>query len=296
MAKAYNVKVIRSGNVIEVYQYSDSRLYGYSKKPSNGAAPLDIIEELDEETGEIVTRKATEAEQMELRLSKQLSERARSNIRARNNLRRLVLNNFNNRSTFLTLTFQENLTDLTKANQVFKRFVKYMNEDLSKVWGNGFKYVAVVEFQKRGAIHYHLICDLPKYYRYSKVRDRWRQAITALGVKGTGSTKQHRIDKVDNVGAYVVKYMTKAGADERLIGKKLYQTSKGLKKPTEKAYSISSEADLNAMLSAFGVTESTKKVYHSSYIDSYTTGTVVYSEFNLKRGKQTKLCNSITAT
>lgn len=283
MARAYNVKVIRSGNVIEVYQYQDSRLYGYSQKASNGSAPLDVIEDVDKETGEIITRKATEEEQMELRLSKQLSERAKSNIKARNNLRRLVLNNFSNRSTFLTLTFQENLTDLTKANQVFKRFVKYMKEDLAKVWGNGFKYVAVVEFQKRGAIHYHLICDLPKYYRYSKVRDRWRQAITALGVSGTGSTKQHRIDKVDNVGAYVVKYMTKADADERLIGKKLYQTSRGLIKPIEKAYSIDSPEALQALLSTFGVTESTKKVYHSSYIDSYTTGTVEYLEFNLER-------------
>lgn len=283
MAKAYNVKMIRSGNVIEIYQYSDSRMYGYSKKPSSGSAPTDVIEDVDKETGEIFLRKATEEEELELKLSKQLSERAKSNIKARNSLRRLVLNNFSNQSTFLTLTFQENLTDLTKANQVFKRFVKYMKEDLSKVWGKGFKYVAVVEFQKRGAIHYHLICDLPRYYRYSKVRDRWRQAITALGVSGTGSTKQHRIDKVDNVGAYVVKYMTKAGADERLIGKKLYQTSRGLTKPIEKAYSIDSPEALQALLSTFGVTESTKKVYHSSYMDSYTTGTVEYSEFNLER-------------
>lgn len=283
MAKAYNVKMIRSGNVIEIYQYSDSRMYGYSKKPSSGSAPTDVIQDVDKETGEIFLRKATEEEELELKLSKQLSERAKSNIKARNSLRRLVLNNFSNQSTFLTLTFQENLTDLTKANQVFKRFVKYMKEDLSKVWGKGFKYVAVVEFQKRGAIHYHLICDLPRYYRYSKVRDRWRQAITALGVSGTGSTKQHRIDKVDNVGAYVVKYMTKAGADERLIGKKLYQTSRGLTKPIEKAYSIDSPEALQALLSTFGVTESTKKVYHSSYMDSYTTGTVEYSEFNLER-------------
>lgn len=283
MAKAYNLKIIRSGNVIEIYQYSDSRMYGYSRKPSSGSAPTDVIEDVDKETGEIFLRKATEEEQLELKLSKQLSERSKSNIKARNSLRRLVLNNFSNRSTFLTLTFQENLTDLPKANKVFKRFVKYMNEDLSKVWGNGFKYVAVVEFQKRGAIHYHLICDLPKYYRYSKVRDRWRQAITALGVSGTGSTKQHRIDKVDNVGAYVVKYMTKADADERLIGKKLYQTSRGLTKPIEKAYSIDSPEALQALLSTFGVTESTKKVYHSSYMDSYTTGTVEYSEFNLER-------------
>lgn len=283
MAKAYNLKMIRSGNVIEIYQYSDSRMYGYSRKPSSGSAPTDVIEDVDKETGEIFLRKATEEEQLELKLSKQLSERSKSNIKARNSLRRLVLNNFSNRSTFLTLTFQENLTDLPKANKVFERFVKYMKGDLAKVWGNGFKYVAVVEFQKRGAIHYHLICDLPKYYRYSKVRDRWRQAITALGVSGTGSTKQHRIDKVDNVGAYVVKYMTKADADERLIGKKLYQTSRGLTKPIEKAYSIDSPEALQALLSTFGVTESTKKVYHSSYIDSYTTGTVEYSEFNLER-------------
>ena len=41
-----------------------------------------------------------------------------------------------------------------------------------------------------------------------------------------------RIDDVDNVGAYITKYMTKDNIDERLKGKKCYTMSKGLKTPT----------------------------------------------------------------
>jgi hypothetical protein len=33
------------------------------------------------------------------------------------------------------------------------------------------------------------------------------------------------MDHVDNIGAYVIKYMTKEDADPRLIEKKMYQTS-----------------------------------------------------------------------
>jgi len=41
-----------------------------------------------------------------------------------------------------------------------------------------------------------------------------------------------RIKGVDNVGAYVCKYMTKSD-DDRLKGKKMYFNSRNLNKPTE---------------------------------------------------------------
>lgn len=41
-----------------------------------------------------------------------------------------------------------------------------------------------------------------------------------------GFIKINAIDKVDNLGAYVIKYMTKDHADERLQGLKAYNCSK----------------------------------------------------------------------
>ena len=49
---------------------------------------------------------------------------------------------------------------------------------------------------------------------------------------GNGFIKIERIDEIDNVGAYITKYMTKDNIDERLKGKKCYTMSKGLNTPT----------------------------------------------------------------
>ncbi|HEY4544144.1 MAG TPA: hypothetical protein VIG40_05820 [Tissierellaceae bacterium] len=282
MAYGYLYKVYQSGNVIEVYEYDEMRFKGFQRSKTSGELNA-TIRVVDKETGEIITRKMTEEELEKHIEKKSLRSRAKSNIRARNNIRRMALSNFANKSTFLTLTFQENIQDLELANKVFTRFVQYMKADLKKEKCS-FEYLAVIEFQERGAIHYHLLCDLPKYYKFEKVRNRWRQAIKALGVEGTGSTKQNRIDRVDNVGAYIVKYMTKEKADKRLIGKKMYQTSRGLKKPAEIGFKTREE--LEEYLNFFGInedTEDTKKAYHNSYTDSFTLGEVKYTEYNLKR-------------
>lgn len=280
MPHSYVYKVYRSGNVIEVYQYDEPRFLGFARKQSIGNRMDQLITVVDEKTGELVTREMTEKELADYIEEKQMFNRAKSNIRARNEIRRKALANFDSKSSFLTLTFQENLQDLDIANRVFRSFVKYMRRDLKeKKWS--FKYLAVIEFQERGAIHYHLLCDLPKYYSYSRIRNRWRQSIGLNGVNGTGSIKHVRIDRVDNVGAYIVKYMTKAKADKRLVGKKMYQTSQGLKKPVE--VSFKTEDELKCYLENFGINEYTKKAYQNNYTDVFTLGEVKYTEYNLER-------------
>jgi len=278
---SYTRKVIISGNVIEVYEYDVQRFSGFQRSSKYGLAKSNFIECIDDETGEIFTRKMTAEEMQNALFESKMSNRQKSNIRARNNLRRLTLSNFDRNSTFLTLTFQENIEDLELANETFKRFVKYMNQDLKKKNHKSLKYVAVIEFQKRGAIHYHLLCDLPKYYSFTKLRNRWRQAISASYIAGTGSTKQERIDKVDNVGAYIVKYMTKEKADERLIGKKMYQTSRGLVKPQEVAFK--SDIEFKKFMESHGIVNETKKVYQTNYNDVLTQANVTYTEYNLDR-------------
>lgn len=49
---------------------------------------------------------------------------------------------------------------------------------------------------------------------------------------GNGFIKVNSINDVDNVGAYVCKYMTKTD-DERLLGRKMYFNSRNLNKPKE---------------------------------------------------------------
>lgn len=137
---------------------------------------------------------------------------------ARNKIRRLACANFlETKDTFLTLTYKENMQDLERGAYDLKKFIQKMKRRV-----NGLKYLGVVEFQKRGAIHYHLLTNIPAK------KNRWRQEkeIAELWEKGQ-IVKLKNIYNVDNLGAYLVKYMTKELADERLKGHKRYFFSRG---------------------------------------------------------------------
>jgi len=58
--------------------------------------------------------------------------------------------------------------------------------------------LAVIQFQDRGAIHYHMMSDLP-YIPKAKLSKIW----------GNGFIKINDITNVDNVGAYLIGYMNK---------------------------------------------------------------------------------------
>jgi hypothetical protein len=180
--------------------------------------------------------------------------RRHGTIRARNKLRFLALSNFTvQASKFITLTFSDNKTvfnrdtgqewtfkhhedyiklpkqdlvpfnnkNVEHTNKVFKKFIQRMRY----VYGN-FKYIVVIEFQDkndRGAVHYHMIADLPFLRLKEFSQDMW----------GWGYVLATNIKHVDDVGRYVTKYMTADINDIRLSGKKAYQTSKNLDKPEE---------------------------------------------------------------
>lgn len=152
-----------------------------------------------------------------------LINRGRVLARARRNLRRLINSNFiKDRTKFITLTFAENITDIEIANNEFKKFIKRLNRYLK----TNVHYVCVPEFQKRGSVHYHLVAFNVPYIKNTKIREIW----------GNGFVRINRVDNVDNLGAYVCKYMSKSLEDEkedRLLGKKCYTSSRGLKKPLE---------------------------------------------------------------
>ncbi|MBT0793346.1 Rep protein [Bacillus cereus] len=269
MATLYDAKVYISGNVIEIYKYSDTRACGYSipnKAPTGGGDKVHI----DFETGEIIEN-GIEVQKLESRMQ--------SNIRARNEVRRIVLSNFDNKSKFMTLTFRENLQDIEKANKCFTDFVRALNRDLSKKGIPKMKYIAVVEFQKRGAIHYHMICDL-KGFRAKRLWELWKNATRQYD----GGVDIKNIKQVDNLGAYVTKYMVKdlEKVDERLIGKKAYQRSLNLDKPKQLVLNFRKEKDRTLFEE---LTKDKKITYQSKYDDKHTGGSVDYIEINLSRQK-----------
>lgn len=235
--------MIVSGGVVEVYEYEKPIFKGYK---SNGGRN----KEADEE-GKEKNRKDT------LR-------------RARQEIRRIVNANVGAygehfTAKFLTLTFGDNVTDLDQAHYEFLKFIKRLNY---LVFGTKFanlRYTAVPEFQGRGAVHYHVILYNLPYVKTDVIEKVW----------GNGFIKINKIDDVDNVGAYVCKYLTKAQDDERMRGRKCYFNSRGLFKPFVIEDEKKTENIKQSLPDEF-MTVSTE-------YDNEHLGKISYRQYNLKK-------------
>jgi len=123
----------------------------------------------------------------------------------------------------LTLTYGENQGDLRVG---YKRFTDFI-EALRYKYGKDFKYVAVPEFQKRGAVHFHaLFWGLPASVR---TEQRITREIDKLWQVGWVFIKQ--TDGDVRLSGYLSKYMHKAFTDTRLAGQKAYTGSRNLQRP-----------------------------------------------------------------
>lgn len=227
--RQYNRRAILAGKVLEIYEYEKPVAKGFEKKRVGRAGASHTTNDVKEDN------------------------RKKTALRARKMVRNTV--NANPQlNKFLTLTFAENITDLNFAHYEFDKFIKRL-----KTRFEGFQYISVIEFQKRGAIHFHLLCNLP-YVDVNALSEVW----------GYGFIKLNNIDNVDNVGAYVTKYMTKDNIDERLVGRKCYTMSKGLSKPVE----YTREDDINELLENI---DSVKRVYTSEF-ESEHYGLIRYTQ------------------
>lgn len=201
-------------------------------------------------------------------IEKSLLNYKNQTVRRRENVRRLATMNFDNNSKFLTLTFEENVIDLNYSNLEFKKFIKRLSYKLDK----RIKYLAVIEFQKRGSVHYHVLLDIP-YIPQKDLQELW----------GNGFVFINAVSHVDNIGAYICKYMSKEGADERLRNRRAYLKSNNLIKP---------EKIINHDLKDFYKLEkklinkynlNQKKPVFVSTFDTDILGSCKYIQYNLKR-------------
>ncbi len=192
MIEIFNDKVVLSGKYVEYYQYSDKPiLRGYLRRKRLPKDNQNKNNEPKEKRGSSVNRARTE-------------------------MRRLINSN-SYLNKFLTLTFGTKMFDLSKANKLFNTYIRRMHKHFPK-----FKYIAIVEFQKNGRVHYHLLCNL-KYVPSEKLEEIWQNGFINI----------RRIDRIDNIGAYVCKYLSKEMFDKRMFRKKKFFRSQDLNKPTE---------------------------------------------------------------
>ncbi len=199
MAYSYNSKIVVSGKHVESYNYTKRVWREFEKKENSNKSHKE-------------PKQLTALEEITLQKQKQQY----SVNRTRTEIRRLI--NSNPQITkFMTLTFADNITDLKTANYMFNQFIKRMTYKYPN-----FEYLAIPEFQKRGAVHYHLLCKMP-FVHFSEIRSIW----------GHGNIDIKKLQNVDNIGAYVCKYLSKDMFDERTFGKKKFFRSQTLKTPIE---------------------------------------------------------------
>lgn len=137
---------------------------------------------------------------------------------------RIVDCNFDDRTKFVTLTFRDNIQDITVTNREFKNFIQRLNYYIYQTKTQLLKYIATWEKQKRGAIHYHVIFfDFP-YVAKEKLQNLWSHGFIKIN--------RIDVDSKENRGRYLSKYFSK-DLELKEHKKKAFFKSQNLKMPKE---------------------------------------------------------------
>lgn len=253
-------KIVACGNILEVYEY---------EKPPNNK----LLNRKEDDDYNALVLEDTELKLFGDSQEERIEERRKQTVRdARNMTRRLALMNFGPGDTFITLTYAKNMQDLIQADDDFKKFIKRMKYRLGL---EKLDYIAVREFQKRGAIHFHMLCNWQRPFE-TESEIRHYECFLGEEVWKHGFVDIKKIDHVDNLGAYLVKYMTKNLSIELFKGKKMYLPSKGLKRPL-----VYRGDEAERIFKCYELRQK-KEVFTNSYESEYN-GQIIYKEYNLKR-------------
>lgn len=192
------------------------------------------------------------------------------NVRAKKkNFERLVRSNVHGKGApnLLTLTMRD-VVNLKEAYSCFTRFGVKLRRTFPEV-----AWVAVPEFQKRGAVHFHaFVWGVPLEYV-----ERERKSRYVAGLWGQGYVDFIRSDGKDALIGYLSKYMSKAMHDERLLGQRGYTSSRNCVRPV----SISGATAASYAPYAFGTDGVDNKVEYKREYDTKWLGRCTYKVIKL---------------
>ena len=215
--RSYNVKTIETPTTVEVWEYiDDAVVYSVSVEDK---APRECKKIADKQETDNIDNVSACVHYDALKRKQKHYEEMRWVIA------RIVDCNFDSNTKFMTLTFKENIQDVSHTNYEFSKFIKRLNFHLYHVKKQFLKYLAVWEKQKRGAIHYHIIFfDLP-FIRTKKLTEIWGHGFTKINTID--------VDSRDNRGRYVSKYFSK-DVEEKTYKQKSFFKSQNLIMPITK--------------------------------------------------------------
>lgn len=242
--KAFKERIVKCGDVYEVYDYESPIFTGFESRGGRNYSSSTSDEVKDENRDKTL-------------------KRTRKDIR---NIINCNFGKYGEKSKFLTLTFSENIENLEDANKYLKKFIMRLNYRL----GISVKYTCVPEiqwerFDKYGVKvwHFHIVLYNLPFVPQKDLMELW----------GHGFVFINAIDNVDNVGAYICKYITKESAFE-LVGKKSVSNSRGLYKPVE----ITDKKEVSKVLAHLETSQEFKLKYQNTFTNDYT-GDTVYSQY-----------------
>lgn len=244
LVKMSNVRIIKCGNIVELYEYAKPYIYNLGKGKQNESVS-------DEHEGRGARKDSIE--------------------RARRKIKRLINSNvyvYGRNPIFVTYTFKGNVSSIREANRVFKSHIRDIRRDIV---GRSVRYVGVPEIQGRRAEiygvsvwHFHVVFfDLPYI---ENIKEKFEKSW------GAGWVQIKVIDHVRNVGAYVSKYFSKQWEIEIKQNKyqKAYYSTLNLFQP---------EVFRNLTdLATFGNLDEE----HSQMYPSEKYGSVLYKQFRIR--------------
>jgi len=243
-------KAIFSGDLIEKYEYEYGPPVRNVKKPGRG---------------KIAPRLVSTQKEREANLERR---RASSIIRSRQSFHRLVRTNLQKGKPYLLTLTMLQVVDLAAAYGIYHEFTQRFR----RVIGKDSAWIAVPEFQKRGAVHFHiLIWDLP--YELGKterdtrrIQNLWREGYVDC-IPTNGSPR---------LASYLGKYMSKAMQDPRLLGKRAYSATRNVLRPV----SLNTKTSIDAASEAWGLTRDTLPTIKREY-DAKWMGKCVYTAYSV---------------
>jgi len=224
-------KLILSGEMLETYEY-EKDIYRKRHKRTAVTRPKCAYSRRKDNVG---------------RLKKLFVRLVRSNLTEQNS------------PLLLTLTFATVLR-IDTAYECYSRFVKRMRAEYGQEWS----YIAVPEFQKRGAVHFHVLAwNLPT----DQFNGNERHSRHLLRLWAYGFCDIRETDGSPKLAGYLAKYMQKAVYDERLLSQKAYVCSRNVLRPL--SYALGTVFDFKKEL--FGETELIqKRVFDTQWLGSCT--------------------------
>lgn len=250
--KNYKYKIIDCGDYLEIYEFDFERV----KKDNN----WDNFDFKKIDTDNLTKKSKPMLHEIELK----------NIIRSKLECQRIAKTNIDKWNSFITLTFADNITDLFTANKIFHTWcscIRRVKPD--------FMYLAVPEFQKRGAVHYHILSNLSLSDTNLIIPQEGSEDYYDVNYWASGFSAFDDVSgDIKKIIGYIAKYMTK-DADSRLYGHRRYLHSSNVSKPVVQ-YLDSEDFSNYYNLIDYNLD------YNNTYLDIYTKTDVNYMEFKRK--------------